>query len=87
MYCTREEWRAAQRRWREEADARSEPRPASCVGSAAAGSHLSDLLSQWGETERLYRLSGERDLAYAYRECMAELREVMSGDLRAIEKW
>jgi hypothetical protein len=49
-------------------------------------SHLRDLISQWRETVMLYETSPYmREAASGYRECIAELEQVLRGDLRAIE--
>lgn len=48
--------------------------------------HLRDLLSQWRETVGLYQTAPElREAACGYRECIAELEQILNGDLSAIE--
>ena len=48
--------------------------------------HLRDLLSQWRETVMLYQTAPDlREAASGYRECIAELDQILNGDLSAIE--
>ena len=51
-------------------------------------SNLVELLAQWKETVSLYNSDPSmRQAASGVVECMNELREILDGDLSAIEKW
>lgn len=50
--------------------------------------HLKELIEQWESTAYLY--STQHDMkaaASGYYECISELKEILNGDLSAIEKW
>ena len=50
--------------------------------------HLFDLIEQWEETVSLYKTDlSMRKIALGYIECIAELKQIVNGDLSAIEKW
>lgn len=66
----------------------SDQKPASAPGQVQpVVRHLRDLLSQWRETVMLYETAPElREAASGYRECIAELEQILAGDLSAIER-
>ena len=60
----------------------------SAVGTAATlDNRCRQLISQWRETARLYSTDPNMiEAASGYYECIAELEQILSGDLTAIER-
>lgn len=48
--------------------------------------HLKELILQWEATSMLYATI-DQGMADGYNECISELKEILNGDLSAIEKW
>lgn len=50
--------------------------------------HLKELIEQWDSTAYMYSTQHDmKAIASGYIECISELKEILNGDLSAIEKW